>query len=437
MTHMQQQEQILIDTPFFKTANNIAKKLAKDAIWSDDGRCNWQGASTEAINGQFRIATRTFGPDLYNGLAGISLFLAEIIKRNPNPILIYTLNGAIKNIITLAKTQPNPSSFGYFTGKLGTGYTLWKIGRLLDNNEWRSFGLASVKALNKVKIGDFEIDIVSGVAGAIPALLKIYEIEKDDTFLDIAKRCGQFLIDKAIKSDYHWSWQTIPDNPGLTGYSHGAAGIGLAFVELYAITKDEAFYNAGIQSFSYEKMHFNARIGNWPDLRNNVVPPPNSVDKHVCGNMWCHGAPGIALSRIRLYQIMNNIGKPSNAEMYKHDIQIALSTTEKSVIDELQHHSNANFSLCHGLAGNADIMLTGGLELNIPSYINLAQQVGMLGIKLYEETGINWPSGVNDPSGQTRGMESTPGLMLGLAGTGYFYLRLAFPTEIENILLIK
>jgi lantibiotic biosynthesis protein len=58
-----------------------------------------------------------------------------------------------------------------------------------------------------------------------------------------------------------------------------------------------------------------------------------------------------------------------------------------------------------------------------------------MGIERYERTGLMWPSGINDPSGTTPGQQETPGLMLGLAGTGYFYLRLANPMTMKSILV--
>ena len=146
--------------------------------------------------------------------------------------------------------------------------------------------------------------------------------------------------------------------------------------------------------------------------------------------MWCHGAPGIALSRLRAYQITSRVD-------FLQEARTALQTTATSVANQLRQPQLANYSLCHGVAGNADILLSAGLLLNDISYIQLAQQAGLLGIELYDKTGTVWPSGVNDPSGNTQGGEETPGLLLGLAGTGHFYLRLAFPSEIDSVLLIQ
>jgi len=423
--------QSTVVSPYLLTAYTIARDLARTAIWSEKEKiCNWQGANIEAHGGQYKVVTRTFGADLYSGLSGIALFLAEVSSRIPDPIIHQTLDGAVKNIMKQSKSKPSPSLFGVHSGRLGIGYALWKIGDLMKNEAWKKEGLKMIKKLSKEKIGDHEIDIISGAAGAIPVLLKLHEQENDSALLNLAKKCGDFLLGKADKSETSWSWQTIPDNPGLTGYSHGTAGISTSFLELYAKTENPDYWNAAMMGFQYEREYFVPQQNNWPDLRKDTKPATNSEHQHVCGEMWCHGAPGIALSRLRAYEL-------TGRSDFLQEAQVALDTTYRSIVRSLNAPATSNFSLCHGLAGNADILLTGGMMLNNQSYIETAQQVGNLGAELYEKTGTDWPSGVNDPSGLTTGMEPTPGLMLGSSGTGYFYLRLAFPNQVENILMIK
>lgn len=411
---------------YLMSAYTIAKDLAKNAIWNEEeGICNWQGASTEAVGGKYAVVTRTFGSDLYSGLTGIALFLAEVSIRIPDPIIEETLKGAIKNVLKQTKANPSPSLFGFHSGRIGTGYGLWKIGVLTQNNEWRKAGLKMLKRLRNKQVGDQEVDIISGAAGAIPVFLKVNAVENDTVLLEQAEKCAKFLLNKADKGETSWSWKTIPGSPGLTGFSHGTAGIATAFAELYTVTQNPEYWTAAAMAFQYERENFVPQENNWPDLREGMQPHQG----HHCCEMWCHGAPGIALSRLRAYQL-------TGRNDFLHEALVALDTTYKSVTRELQDLSRSNFCLCHGLAGNADILMTGGLILNNPSYIEIAKQVGHVGSELYEKTGTDWPSGVNDPTGATRGMEPTPGLMLGSAGTGYFYLRLAFPNEVENILMI-
>lgn len=424
---METVEQKIDTTQYIQTAYSLARRLAKEAYWSSDERCNWQGAAIDVVKGQYQIVNKSFRSDLYNGLSGIALFLAEMTPRVNDPIIKETLDATLNSIQKQEESKPLPNHFGVFSGTLGVGFAWWKIGMVLQKDEWKQQGVKYILKLKDVDIQDTEIDVISGVAGAIPVLLKIYQEQNNKELLMIAQKCADFLLSKAQKGTTSWSWVTLPNNPGLTGYSHGAAGIAIAFLELFEVTKDKKYQEAALKSFQYEREHFVPQQQNWPDLRTNMTS--NTSNDHVCGEMWCHGAPGIALSRLRAYELTQD-------ESFLNEAHVALQTTYRSVAKAMQTPSTSNFSLCHGLAGNASILHTAGLKLKNEQYIALARQVGNLGIALYENTNTDWPSGVNDPTGRSAEMPPTPGLMLGYAGTGHFYLQLALPQEIENILLI-
>ncbi len=132
-----------------------------------------------------------------------------------------------------------------------------------------------------------------------------------------------------------------------------------------------------------------------------------------CAVMWCHGAPGIGFSRLRAWQILGD-------EIFREEASAAIRTTSRALSDTRE----GNFSLCHGRAGNADLLLYAG-----PEYSSPARRVGEMGIEMYENERVPWPCGA--PGG-----EETPDLMLGLAGIGYFYLRLHDPLQTPSVLMI-
>ena len=59
----------------------------------------------------------------------------------------------------------------------------------------------------------------------------------------------------------------------------------------------------------------------------------------------------------------------------------------------------------------------------------MAEGVGRIGQAQYVQQNLPWPCGV-------MGGWETPNLMLGLAGIGYFYLRLHDPAMIPSTLLV-
>jgi lantibiotic modifying enzyme len=399
---------------YIKTAHNIGKYLAKEALWYKD-MCNWTGHEVAPVGTVYETVVKACGIELYSGLTGIASFLAELYEKTQDPIILHTLNGTLRTIYA-NMDEDKVNNFGYYSGKIGVGFTLWRIGKKSGNSELVERALSYIKSVKDQEISDYEVDIISGAAGAISVLLKLYYAEKDDDFLQIAEKCGQFLLKKAFKKGEIYSWMTVDAKNALTGYSHGASGIASALMELYATTKQEAYWHAAIGGFNYEKQWFNPQTQNWPDLREyDGTKTPNY------GVMWCHGAPGIAIAHLKAYEM-------TSLDYFLQEAKIALETTKRTVLQETNVNAQANFSLCHGLAGNADILLHASQLLNHPEYAQIARNAGDFGISQYDATGVTFPSGVNDPSGRTIGQQENPGLMLGLSGTGMFYLRLADTT---------
>jgi len=90
----------------------------------------------------------------------------------------------------------------------------------------------------------------------------------------------------------------------------------------------------------------------------------------------------------------------------------------------------ADYSLCHGLAGICELLIYAHeiFTNDQNRYKSLATDVGIYGVKKYASPGLPWPCGVH--TGET------PGLMLGLAGIGYFYLRLTNSSKIPSVTII-
>ena len=82
---------------------------------------------------------------------------------------------------------------------------------------------------------------------------------------------------------------------------------------------------------------FNSDVGNWPDFREESQRP-NRKSPPSYKTFWCHGAPGIALSRLRAYQITGN-------EVYKEEAEIALNTTRAAVVASMDVSSIGLFAV--------------------------------------------------------------------------------------------
>ena len=74
-------------------------------------------------------------------------------------------------------------------------------------------------------------------------------------------------------------------------------------------------------------------------------------------------------------------------------------------------------------------MLEASSQLNRPELRQVAEQIAHSGVNTYHAQNLPWPCGV-------AGAGECPNLMLGLAGIGYFYLRLAAPEEVPSVLAV-
>ena len=108
---------------------------------------------------------------------------------------------------------------------------------------------------------------------------------------------------------------------------------------------------------------------------------------------------------------------------------MALATTAATVRRDCAARAG-NFSLCHGLAGNADVLLTGSRAAGVDFELGgqLAREVAATGISRHTDgLASDWPCGT--------GHGQSPSLMLGLAGIGLFYLRVCRPNVLSPLSL--
>lgn len=404
---------------FLEVADAIGCRLCRDALRAGD-RCNWVGPAMEFIENRWQVVYRTFGPDFYSGTSGIAFFLARLSHQTGNKFQKQLAEAALRQALSRIETLSKETDFGFYSGLTGIAYALLETCEILDRPEFATRALDILRSAQPSSKQTF--DVVSGSAGVIPALLKLHERWQQDFLLDAAMRHGHLLLQNAHRGGDGWSWDTMgtPGQKHLTGFSHGTAGIAWALIELYSNTHDREFLVAGTAALDYERHLYNPQQGNWPDFRTFGGVNGNSGQGFTLA--WCHGAPGIGLCRLRVYQVLGEAA-------FLEEAKAAINTTSTALKQSL-HSQQGNLCLCHGNAGNAELLIEANEILHDNATSELVNEIAESGVQRYAKDRNAWPCGVLSAG-------ETPNLMLGLAGIGYFYLRLANPKKVPSVLIVK
>jgi type 2 lantibiotic biosynthesis protein LanM len=357
------------------------------------------------------------GIDLYDGIPGVALFLAYlgVVTQEGH----YTALAQAASQTLRRQIERNPAgvtTIGGFVGWGGVIYTLTHLAALWDQPGLLAEAEAIVDRLPDLVEQDKQLDIISGGAGCIGSLISLYQYTKSDRILAAAIQCGNWLIACAQQMEHGIGW--IPPGTGtkpLTGFSHGAAGIAWALLELAEVTGEERFRTAARAAIDYERSLFSPKAGNWPDLRDldtSLGQAANGEDSFMVA--WCHGAPGIGLARLQALPYLEDV-------TIRKEIYTALNTT-------LAQGFGHNHSLCHGDLGNLELLLRASETLDDPQW---CAQVNRLAAIILESIGRDGWRCANP-----LGVES-PGLMTGLAGIGHELLRVAEPKCVPSVLLLE
>lgn len=414
-------------------SRKAATRLAELALTGSE-EVHWLAVQATAAD-TWSLAPAT--PDLYLGLPGIALFLGFLGVLDPERRHRDRWTGLARKTLETQRRQIDeaPESvpgIGGYNGWGGVVYGLvrlaevWEDADLLDQAE----EIAERHVAPAIP-EDEHLDLMAGSAGCLSALLALARARPRSVALDLARDCGERLLDMAVPQGPGIGWpMRLAGSRALAGLSHGAAGIALALLRLAAATGERRFRDAALEALAFERSLYSPEHRNWPDLRQGADPsadpsgnPPagsspgvteeqlHGEERFMCA--WCHGAAGVGLARVA--------GLPhlDTAEV-RDEIAAAVGTT-------LESGFGRNHSLCHGDLGNLLFLQRVARALDdreLEGRMGRCAGGVLAGI---EEHGFL--------PGLARGTEP-PGLMVGLAGMGWALLRLAEPQRVPDVLTL-
>ncbi|MCH9684317.1 MAG: type 2 lantipeptide synthetase LanM family protein [Deltaproteobacteria bacterium] len=396
---------LLLPSQMVAEAERIATRLADTALETDD-EATWLGLAFSG--GHWVLAP--LGTDLYGGLLGVALFLAHASAITGNADHRQLAQRAIATLIRkeLASGR-NETSIGGYSGLAATVYGLTQLAVVLDRPDLLTMAESRIPRFEPLIDQDETLDVLSGSSGAIGGLLSYHAITGDARALQMATRCGQRLISRAVPMAEGVGWPSAETGGrALGGFSHGAAGMAWALLRLFEATGDDRYQHTALEAIRYERTLFVPEEGNYYDLR-----PESLAGQDAQFSMaWCHGAPGVGLARAAQLPLLD--------DRARREVRVTAEATIGSL--------GRGHSLCHGDLGNLELVHRAGAVLDDASL----RQAALRGISAAVDHGRRrrWLCGVPLSI-------QTPSLMVGIAGIGYQLLRFAHPDRVPSVLLLE
>lgn len=353
-------------------ARNIGQAIVSSSITDGHQSVEWLGVhlskdSESSIYGPLGIS-------LYDGKMGIAVFLAALARESAQGGELYRLIASracseLKSLMVLQRRnelvdfwRDQPLGLAGSGGVILACLTLRElIPDLRGIIDEGMPGLAGALDLGRIRADD-ELDVMKGCAGLIGPLLTIGTPHARL----LAEEAGNHLVERQDHSG-GWLLEKISSKP-LTGFSHGASGIAAALARLATVTSRREYRESAERALEYERAVFSPDNMNWPDYRGHQTA---SNQRFMLS--WCHGAPGVALSRICLFNtsLWN--------EQTKSELVAAAQTTAS-------FHPDGD-SICCGRFGRSAILRLAARTCNEPAWLKAAIRLEDQGLTIKRANG--------------------------------------------------
>lgn len=361
--------------------SRYAKRIVEECIEIPDGNAY---VNLLIPNGK-KLSISPFSYDLYFSL-GIVCFLFEYSRiYNDNICAKYAekLLGAATSKFQVNLDDEVNMDYSLFSGIGGYLFVLYNYYRRTNNIKYKDLvQLALKNIIEYCKNTDFRkehFDYISGFSGTLYLLQKISFNDKSMLSKNDLSYVEEKYLDSVLKYD---------KNLIGVGMGHGISGVCLP-----------------LSTLSIKK---SGRI----DLILELLKRENAlILKKKLKYTWCRGYTGLILAR----ELLNKNLKEFEAdEIIKS--KFIPDINEKSIAEEVLKLKN--MSLCHGVYGNIDILISLGLYDKYKSIINIKRFKNLEKIKWIRNTDYSWYNFMLGSSGVAytllRSIDNTTPSILGL-----------------------
>ncbi|MHC5038258.1 MAG: lanthionine synthetase LanC family protein [Planctomycetota bacterium] len=266
-------------------------------------------------------AKRHFPVSFYSGVAGIGFYLLNLYRVTGEEKYLEGAKGAGLHLVKIAKSlpgggvkwettyerkgrvAPEGGGLGLYTGNAGIALFLMQLHKEAKDERFKKSATEGFERLfREVQEANGgwhwprdAKDIIGGEAGIGLALLEMYRLTKEKRYQEGARKAARWLDSIAIREERFVKWATYVGHDA--NYSHGASGI--AFF-LYAAGEKASRDTAVAAARWIESVAKPCGEGavEWEYYSG---PPPKGRRARGVWNTWCHGAPGT----VRLYILLH------------------------------------------------------------------------------------------------------------------------------------
>lgn len=394
--------------PYLAAAEKAAAWLRASAVEVPGGRA-WPAVPDEPGSVSF---------DLYSGVPGVVLFFVQAFQTTGDTsYLADARKGADLLLTVLADVQGS----GLYAGLSGVAYALEETYKATKDERYRRGfldGLERIRAAAHEAGSGIEwsatTDVISGSAGTGLFLLYAFREMGDRTWLDLASRAGDRLIELGRPENGGLKWAMDPDFPRLMpNFSHGTAGIAYFLAALFKETKRPEFLAAALAGAKYLLSVAKTEGGVCLVFHDE----PDNKDLYYLG--WCHGPVGTA----RLFFLLAAI--TGDGAWRDWTRRSADGLVESGIPEAETPGFWNNDGICCGLAGVGEFFLDLYGAWGDRSDLAFAERVAdrLLAKAAVEDGKVSWIQAEHRTRPEL--LLAQTGYMQGAAGIGTFLLRLA------------
>lgn len=343
----------------------------------------------EHINYQYAVIEG----DLYNGNAGIALFMAYLGMLSGKEKYLKIAKEAIRPVIDTMYKIKRDSCYliGLHNGLAGYIYAVSHLYTITKEQEYLEAVRAGIGLMEYLVPGDRSYDVIGGSAGALQVMCSLYKKKEYEKEAKQLRKVITSLVDHLLKNAVYEGdmvyWDSQERKIFYSGYAHGSSGIIASIYQAAEIIDLEEADGLVRGVLNFEHGVFNEHERNWATY--------SHAEEYAVG--WCHGAPGILLERLGLLKAgFSSVG-------LKKDIMCAIDTT-------LNKGFGNSICYCHGDIGNLEILEQVALFFEDKNLLHRCYST-------YDEIVQKFLLYI----GENKMLPI--GLMLGVAGIGYSLLR--------------